>query len=419
MTGMRRFRSPRKWLLALAVIAILAPLIFKLFEPVFVYTSGWSPIPRGIAIPAQQAVFDSRYTAQARTAQKVLEAARQSMDTPALSAAVSIDGALVWSSATGFADMETRRPVDATSRFRLGSTSKAVTSVAVGTLLDKGLIDLDKPIQTYVPHYPTQRWPITVRQVMSHRAGLRDYGLCFCFPVWEQQNRRHFDTVDAEIGVIASSPLVYEPGKDFLYTSLGYNLAGAAIEGASKSSFGQYLKSAVFAPLGMTHSGLDSVPGAEAGRVRFYEVEEGRYKRAFEVDNSNKWPSGGILSTPSDMVRLGGAMLGSALLSEKTRQTLLTVPAGGEGTRGAEVYALGWRTGEWTLFDGAVKTHAYHHGGTAVGSTSFFLVLPEYRMVLSLMMNKGGTNAADLAAATTQIAQAFIDGAIPQKQPGK
>jgi serine beta-lactamase-like protein LACTB, mitochondrial len=67
------------------------------------------------------------------------------------------------------------------------------------------------------------------------------------------------------------------------------------------------------------------------------------------------------------------------------------------------------------LFDGAVTTLAYHHGGTAVGSTSILVVFPEYRMVVSTMMNKGGTNADDLAAATDQIAEAFIDRADPSR----
>lgn len=410
MTEKSKRRRPllRILLPVLAVLALIGPLTFKLFEPVFVYTSGWSPAPREIAYPVQQGERDERYAAQADAAQTSLEAARQRMDAPALSAAVAIDGELVWNSAVGFADLEAQRAIDVNSRFRLGSTSKAVTAVAVGTLLDRGLLDLDAPIQTYVPRFPEQRWPISVRQVMSHRAGLRDYGLCFCFPVWEHQNRRHFQNVDAAIGVIARSPLLFEPGTDFAYTSLGYNLVGAAIEGASNAPFGQYLEDAVFAPLGMTGSGLDSVPGADAGRVVFYEVEDGRYKRAYPVDNSIRWPSGGILSTPSDMVRLGGAMLDDRLLSERARRALVTVPVGGEGSRGASTYALGWRAGEWTLFDGALSTLAYHHGGTAVGSTSILVVFPEYRMVVSTMMNKGGTNADDLAAATDQIAQAFI-----------
>jgi CubicO group peptidase (beta-lactamase class C family) len=410
-------RSPRRrtpltaLLVTLVVLAAVASTVFKLFEPVFVHTSGWSPMPREVAFPLQQVVHDQRYAAQARAGQTLLEAARRRMDAPAFSAAIAIDGELVWASASGFADLDARRPVDVKSRFRLGSTSKAVTAVAVGTLLDRGLLDLDAQIQAYVPRYPVQRWPMSVRQVMSHRAGVRDYGLCFCFPIWEHQNRRHFENMDAAIAVVAESALLFEPGTSFRYTSLGYNLVGGAIEGAAKVPFGRYIADAVFRPLAMTGSGLDSVPGAEADRVAFYEVEQGRFKHAFPVDNSIRWPSGGLLSTPSDMARLGSAMLDDRLLSENTRRALVTVPAGG-GARGAQHYALGWRTGQWTLFDGAVSTLAYHHGGTAVGSTSMLVVLPEYRMVVSAMMNKGGTNVDDLVAASDQIVQAFIDRAV-------
>lgn len=403
----------KAFLLTLVALTLITPLAVKLFEPAIVYTSGWSPMPRGEAYSSQQVVHDPRYAAQAAAAQKALEAARGRTDAPAMSVAVAIDGELVWSSAVGFADLERRSPVDVNSRFRLGSTSKAVTAVAVGTLLDRGLLDLDAPIQTYVPRYPNQRWPISLRQVMSHRAGIRDYGLCFCFPVWEHLNRRHFQNLDASIDVIARSPLLFEPGTGFAYTSLGYNLVGGAVERAGGAPFGTYLDRAVFAPLGMTESGLDAEPGAEIGRVAFYEVAGGRFKRAYPVDNSIRWPSGGILSTPSNMVRIGGAMLDDRLLSEATRRALVTVPAGGEGSRGAKYYALGWRTGEWTLWDGKVSTLAYHHGGTAVGSTSILVVFPEYRLVISTMMNKGGSNVDDLAATTDQIAQAFIRRAIP------
>ena len=158
----------------------------------------------------------------------------------------------------------------------------------------------------------------------------------------------------------------------------------------------------------MTHSGLDSVPGAETDRAAFYEVENGSYKRAFAVDNSIRWPSGGILSTPSDMARLGAAMLDDRLLSAATRTTLVTVPEGGREARGGGSYALGWRSGEWKLYGDALPAKAYHHAGTAVGSSSVFVVFPDYGIVVSLMMNKGGTNVDALALATDEVAQAFI-----------
>lgn len=407
---MSSIKSKRRFLgivMLLGALSVAVPLAYKLFEPVFVYRLDWSALPAG-PYPVQSEVVDQRYGEQARAAQAALEAARDELQAPALSAAVSINGEIVWRSVVGYADVEAARRAEFSTRFRLGSTSKAVTAVAVGTLLDQQRLNLDAPIQTYVPRFPEQRWPVTLRQVMSHRAGLRDYGMCFCFPAWEHLNQRRFADVDAEVDLIADAPLLFQPDTSFAYTSLGYNLAGAAVERASGEDFGGYLQRAVFAPLGMTHSGLDAIAGAELDRAAFYEVENGSYKRAFPVDNSIRWPSGGILSTPTDMVRLGAAMLDDRLLSATTRAMLVTVPEGGRDAHGGAYYALGWRTGEWTLYDGALSTIAHHHAGTAVGSSSVFVVFPEYGMVISLMMNKGGTSVDALVAATDQVAQAFI-----------
>jgi CubicO group peptidase (beta-lactamase class C family) len=405
----RRRVWPWAVILGLLALALSAPVVFKLFEPVFVYRSGWAPIPRAIDYPQRQSFIDARYTDQARAAQVALSQARSRMDAPAISAAVAIDGDIMWTTAIGFADLEARAPVSLGSRFRIGSTSKAVTAIGVGVLVDRDLLDLDASIQTYAPNYPSQRWPISLRHVMSHRAGIRDYGVCFCFPVWEHLNTRRFETIDESIGLIARAPLQFEPGTDFAYTSLGYNLVGAAIEGASGKPFARFMTENVFTPLGMGDTGLDSAPGSDAQTVRFYDVENGRYKQAFAVDNSIRWPSGGLLSTPSDMVRLGSALLDDRLVSEETRRALVSVPEGGETTRGAKMYALGWRTGDWTLFNGSLKTRAHHHGGTAVGATSVLVVLPEFRMAVSTMMNKGATNTTDLMAATDAIIEAFLD----------
>ena len=89
------------------------------------------------------------------------------------------------------------------------------------------------------------------------------------------------------------------------------------------------------------------------------------------------------------------------------RALLVTVPDT-LPSRGGKVYALGWRRGEWTLYDGKVKLDTYHHAGTAVGATSIFIVFPEKRMVVSVMMNKGGQNADDLAVLADRIIEAFI-----------
>lgn len=390
------------WIIGtLAVVAVAVPVTFKLFEPIFTYRSGWAPLPEPGAATSDIA---DEWTQPGQVATLALTQGRAKLGAPAVSAAVSIDGNLAWRGVIGLADVEAGRAAAFDTRFRLGSTSKAVTAVAVGTLIDKRAIDVMQSVETYVPTY---RQPGTLGQVMSHRAGIRDYGMCLCFPVWEHQNTRSFKDMNAAVAVVATSKLLFQPGTDFKYTSIGYNLTGAAIEGASGTSFDAFLAQAVTQPLGMTGTGLDSVPGAETNRAAFYETEGGQFKRVFAVDNSIRWPSGGLLSTPTDMIRLGEAMLDDRLLTAQTRNLLVTVPDD-LPSGGAKVYALGWRHSPWTLHDGKTTLDAYHHNGAAVGSSSVFVVFPEKRMVVSVMMNKGGDNVNDLAALTDQIIEAFI-----------
>ena len=91
---------------------------------------------------------------------------------PGLSLAVAVDGELVWAEGFGWADVERRAPVTPLTRFRLGSVSKTLTAAAVALLHDRGRIDLDAPVQRYVPAYPEKQWTITTRQLMGDIAGV-------------------------------------------------------------------------------------------------------------------------------------------------------------------------------------------------------------------------------------------------------
>lgn len=394
------------WLSVLVVaVLVIGAALFKLFEPIFVYTSGWSELDRTSQPPMQSEVHDPAIQGSADAAQAALIQSYKQAEIPAISAAVSIDGRLVWRSAVGYADLENGTPVTLEDRFRIGSSSKAVTSVAVGVLHSEGKLDLNTSLREFDPTLPAKFDAISLAQAMSHRGGIRNYGMCLCFPAWEHLSRRPFQSVRESVGVIEDSKLLFDPGTGFAYTSFGYNLAGLAIEKASGETFETFLTNSVFAPLGMSRSGLDDLSQAPEEHVGFYEINGGRYKRVFDVDNSIRWPSGGVVSTPTDMVHLGAAMLDDRLLPEATRAALLTIPVQGREGDG-EYYALGWRVSDWELSaDSAVR--AYHHNGTAVGSTSVFLILPDERIVISVMMNKGAQNVRELAPIASEIARAF------------
>src|SRR5262245_27751444 len=94
---------------------------------------------------------------------------------PGIQVAIAVDGNLVWSQGFGYADLARKIPVTNESQFRVGSVSKALTAAAVGLLYERGVLDLDAPVQRYVPTFPDKGYPITTRQLAGHLAGIRHY----------------------------------------------------------------------------------------------------------------------------------------------------------------------------------------------------------------------------------------------------
>lgn len=146
MTGGRRRIRRLVWAGVAVVAGVLA---FKLVEPGFVWAYGWQPLPRP-PYPTVTVQSDGWSDIGTR-AQAWLNEARARLAAPALSAAVSVDRTRVWAGAAGYADVEQALGATPDTVFRLGSTSKAVTSMAMGTLIDRNAVNLDAPVSTYLP----------------------------------------------------------------------------------------------------------------------------------------------------------------------------------------------------------------------------------------------------------------------------
>ncbi len=155
---------------------------------------------------------------------------------PGLSVAMVARNKLVWSGGFGFADLEHNVAATSSTLYRIASASKPITSTAAMQLYEKGKLDLDAPVQEYVPGFPRKPWPITSRQLLQHLAGIRHYG------PEEEVNTRHFGNVTASLEIFGNDPLLHEPGTNFRYTSYGFVLLGAVIEGASGMSYADYVR---------------------------------------------------------------------------------------------------------------------------------------------------------------------------------
>ncbi len=353
-----------------AVVAGLLPASFVVsrFGPSAQISAGRACVSEsGVPVPAAYA--------QAAARARVIVCRQLASEIPGLQVVVGMHGRIVWSEAFGYADLERKVPVTAVTQFRIGSVSKPLTAAAVALLYEQGKLDLDAPIQRYLPTFPDKGYPITTRQLAGHLAGIRHYRASeFLF-------NRHFNTVLEGLTIFRDDPLLFRPGTRFSYSSYGWNLISAVVEGASGQDFLTYMSRNVFRPLAMTHTAPDRVDSLIPDRTRFYERGAvGGYAVAPAVDNSYKWAGGGFLSTAEDLERFGSALLEPGFLQGATLDLLFTSQQTYTGE--ATGYGIGWLVST----DSLGHRWAYH-GGSAVGGSAILGVDRESRMVVAIVAN--------------------------------
>jgi serine beta-lactamase-like protein LACTB len=320
---------------------------------------------------------------------------------PGLSVAVGAGGAIVWAEGFGWADLEKRIPVAPGMRFRTGGASMALTSAAVGLLLEKGRLHLDGEVQTYVSSFPEKQWPVTLRQLMGHMAGVRpDVG--DEEPLFSQRCER---TIDA-LPRFAERPLQFEPGTRYKYSTYGWILVSAAVESAANEPFFTFMRTQIFQPLGMRDTTPDSATEPIPDRATFYYPRfagDPRYgpELVREGNYSCFAGAGAFLSTPSDLVRFGLAINSGKLLQPATVKMLQTPQhlASDEETG----YGLGWDL-ETVSMAGETTRQVGHDGEFFMGGSTSLMTFPERGIVVAVTTN---ITFADTRSIALNIAQAF------------
>jgi CubicO group peptidase (beta-lactamase class C family) len=312
---------------------------------------------------------------------------------PGVSAAVALEHELRWSAGYGRTDIENNVPATASTVYRLGSIAKTITAAAVLQLAEKGLLDLDAPVQKYVPTFPAKQWPVTCRQLLAHVGGVRWYA------DGEMESTRHYGSVTDGLAMFKDDPLAFEPGTAFLYSSYGYNLLGAAIEGASGTTYLDYVRKNVFEPAGMERAQADDVFAIIPNRARGYQkASTGELRNSALADTSNKIPGGGLVATAEDVARFAMALQGGALLQKDTLGRMMTR----QTTRDGRVTGTGLG-----LFLGERDRvrEAWHTGGQPQVSTILYM-RPDRRVAVALLTNLEGIGPGllDLARQIATIA---------------
>ena len=332
---------------------------------------------------------------------QIVRADLTAQNLPGLSVAVGIGGHIVWAEGFGWADLDGRVPVAPDTTFRIGTASMALASAAVGLLLEDGRLRLDDVIQTYVPEFPGKQWPVTLRQLMGHLAGVRNDGGDEA-PLLSMQCERPVEAVRN----FAERPLLFEPGTEFHFSSYGWILVSAAVEAAAGQPFLTFMRTQVFEPLGLGDTRAESSTEPIPNRATSYFprfAADPRYGLHLlrPIDYSCYAGASAFLSTPSDLVRFGMSISRGELLRRDTVQALQTSQrlASGEETG----YGLGWDL-ETVALGGGQARSAGHDGTSLGGTVASLMTFPEHGMVVSVTSNIA---YADTRAVASKIAQAF------------
>jgi CubicO group peptidase (beta-lactamase class C family) len=304
---------------------------------------------------------------------------------PGLAAALVLHGEYVWSHGFGMADLENLVPVTPQTLFRLASVSKTLTSTGAIELWEAGKLDLDAPVQRYCPSFPTKRWPITTREVLSHLGGIRHYNS-------EKQddpeigNTRHFsDPIAGGFSFFAADSLIAQPGTRYNYSTQGYTLVGCVIQGASGEPYVEYMHRRVFTPVGMSHTIVDDRYKIIPWRTRFYHWDSaGGVVNADLLDASYKVPGGGWLSSADDLARFELALLHDSLVRRSTR-TLAWTPARTADGKATD-YGLGWGV------DTTGGVHRVGHAGGQQGTSTAIIMIPEMDAGVVVLANIDDVN---------------------------
>jgi serine beta-lactamase-like protein LACTB len=331
-----------------------------------------SALPSPLAQPREDP-----WAAAIAASREAVRAMMERSGTPGLSVAVAAGGKIVWSEGFGYADLERRVPATPQTRFGVGSISKSLTTALMGRLVDDGALDIDVPVEMYLPDFPHAGLGITTRLIAAHLSGIDDRTERKLY-----YTARHFDTTREALEALWNDPLVDEPGTQPRYGTGTYTIIAAIVERATDRDFLSEMQRHVLDPLGLAATVANERRKIIPDRTAFYErTQGGEVVNAPYYDPSFKWAGAGYLSTAEDLVRFGVAMSGPGFLSAATRDAILAAARTTDGT--PIEYALGW---DAPRTDGAGPTLIGKSGG-GPGISGYVGLIPECDLVIAILTN--------------------------------
>jgi len=307
-------------------------------------------------------------------------------DAPGCAVGVSRGGKILLERAYGMANLEYDVPLTASTIFEAGSVSKQFTAAAVLTLAADGKLSLDDPVRKYIPELPDSAAAVTIRQMLSHTSGLRDWGTIVSLAGWRRGTRLMTHAHVLEV-LGRQRALNFPPGTQWSYSNSGYNLAAMVVERVSGKSFPELTRERLFIPNGMTSSSWrDDYTRVVKGRATAYDPNrDGSYSSDMDIENI--YGNCCLLTTVGDLLRWTENFRGPIREAMETPSKL----SGGLKTD----YGFGLFIGN----DGEI-----YHGGATAGWRAFLSRRPKDDLTIAVLCNRGDAGTGGLA---DKVAAAF------------
>jgi D-alanyl-D-alanine carboxypeptidase len=315
---------------------------------------------------------------------------------PGMSVVVIKNGEVQELKGYGVTDITTKQLVSPDTKFVIGSNTKPFTAMAAMMLVEEGKVDLDRPISQYLSDLPAEWKPLTLRQLLSHTAGISEDGY------WRKRKQ------PKELLKLVRSKLDFQPGETWVYSNSGFALAGLVIEQVSGQPYGDFLRDRIFTPLGMkqTQAKLEPVLNLATG----YEGTD-RLKKVDLGKDQQSYGSGNIISTASDMAKWVQALDQKKLLKASSYQKLWTATP--LKSRRNSVYGLGWFVGQ---FNG----HSLiSHDGNGYGYSSGLTHYPNDQLDVIILANNIGVDGTQISASIASVYEPTVSlvGASSKPDP--
>ena len=221
--------------------------------------------------------------------------------TPGCAVGVAVRGKPVLMKAYGMADLEHDVPNTPETIFESGSVAKQFTAMAILLLAQDGRLSLDDQVRKHIPELPDYGVPLTIRHMLSHTSGLRDWGSIASIAGAPRTTREYTHAHVLDI-VSRQKALNFQPGTHWSYSNTGFNLAAIIVDRVSGMSFAEFSKRRIFQPLGMTStSWRDNHQQIVKGRAIAYSTTSGGYQ--IEMPFENVHGNGGLLTTVGDLLK--------------------------------------------------------------------------------------------------------------------